>query len=166
MTIAEHDRTLPYVSIRGVTDFRTTGRGGGPVGRSTPVPGRNGSAKELHVDSRVLPPQQPGGLALESWLRRLCALAVVTVAANASYVHQREFAVQAGADEVSAALWPLSVEPLAHRQDGGGPPVGDEAEARGQASGSERQRGDPLLDQARRLEAQMSRPRGPDSKVV
>jgi hypothetical protein len=34
------------------------------------------------------------------------------VAAYASYVHQREFALQGGADEVSASLWPLSVDGL------------------------------------------------------
>ncbi|WP_245607722.1 DUF2637 domain-containing protein [Streptomyces prunicolor] len=32
------------------------------------------------------------------------------VAAYASYVHQREFASQGGADTVSASLWPLSVD--------------------------------------------------------
>ncbi|MDX2676732.1 DUF2637 domain-containing protein [Streptomyces sp. NY05-11A] len=34
------------------------------------------------------------------------------VAAYASYVHQREFALQGGADGVSTALWPLSVDGL------------------------------------------------------
>ncbi|MFD4553591.1 DUF2637 domain-containing protein [Streptomyces sp. NPDC058469] len=34
------------------------------------------------------------------------------VAADASYVHQREFARQGGADAVSASLWPLSVDGL------------------------------------------------------
>ncbi|WP_411089751.1 DUF2637 domain-containing protein [Streptomyces sp. 061-3] len=34
------------------------------------------------------------------------------VAAYASYVHQRGFALQGGADEVSASLWPLSVDGL------------------------------------------------------
>ncbi|MEX3104153.1 MULTISPECIES: DUF2637 domain-containing protein [unclassified Streptomyces] len=37
---------------------------------------------------------------------------VAGVAAYASYVHQREFALQGGADEVSASLWPLSVDGL------------------------------------------------------
>ncbi|MFJ2263481.1 hypothetical protein ACIOKD_35145 [Streptomyces sp. NPDC087844] len=37
------------------------------------------------------------------------------MAAYASYGHQREFALRGGADEVSASLWPLSVESLAHR---------------------------------------------------
>ncbi|MBC9719369.1 DUF2637 domain-containing protein [Streptomyces sp. TRM66268-LWL] len=50
--------------------------------------------------------------ASDEWLRRLCALLVAGVAAYASYVHQREFALQGGADRVSAALWPLSVDGL------------------------------------------------------
>jgi hypothetical protein len=39
-------------------------------------------------------------------------LVVASVAAYASYVHQREFALQGGADAVSATLWPLSVDGL------------------------------------------------------
>ena len=35
---------------------------------------------------------------------------VASVAGYASYVHQRAFALQGGADAVSAALWPLSVD--------------------------------------------------------
>ncbi|WSV18417.1 DUF2637 domain-containing protein [Streptomyces prunicolor] len=34
------------------------------------------------------------------------------VAASASYVHHREFALQGGADPVSASLWALSVDGL------------------------------------------------------
>jgi hypothetical protein len=49
---------------------------------------------------------------LDAWLRCGCALVVAGVAAYASYVHQREFALQGGADEVSASLWPLSVDGL------------------------------------------------------
>ncbi len=45
-------------------------------------------------------------------MRRCCALVVASVAAYASYVHQREFALQGGADGVSATLWPLSVDGL------------------------------------------------------
>ncbi|GGV30378.1 DUF2637 domain-containing protein [Streptomyces spectabilis] len=52
------------------------------------------------------------GFTLDSWIRPLCALLVAGVAAYASYVHQRTFALQGGADEVSAALWPLSVDGL------------------------------------------------------
>ncbi|MEV0220417.1 DUF2637 domain-containing protein [Streptomyces sp. NPDC050704] len=37
---------------------------------------------------------------------------MASVAAYASYVHQREFALQGGADAVSATLWPLSVDGL------------------------------------------------------
>ncbi|MEV7325316.1 DUF2637 domain-containing protein [Streptomyces sp. NPDC093970] len=40
------------------------------------------------------------------------ALVVAGVAAYASYVHQREFALQGGADRTSATLWPLSVDGL------------------------------------------------------
>ncbi|MEV0220415.1 DUF2637 domain-containing protein [Streptomyces sp. NPDC050704] len=39
-------------------------------------------------------------------------MVVAAVAAYASYVHQRDFALQGGADEVSASLWPLSVDGL------------------------------------------------------
>lgn len=53
-----------------------------------------------------------GGLDLDGLVRHLCALVVAGVAAYASYVHQREFALQGGADVVSAALWPLSVDGL------------------------------------------------------
>lgn len=53
-----------------------------------------------------------GGLDLDGLVRHLCALVVAGVAAYASYVHQREFALQGGADAVSAALWPLSVDGL------------------------------------------------------
>ncbi|MEV0476198.1 DUF2637 domain-containing protein [Streptomyces prunicolor] len=52
------------------------------------------------------------GFDLDSWVRPLCALVVAGVAAYASYVHQREFALQGGADTVSASLWPLSVDGL------------------------------------------------------
>ncbi|WP_282794133.1 DUF2637 domain-containing protein [Streptomyces sp. CC224B] len=55
-------------------------------------------------------PQEEAGLHL--WVRRLCALVVAGVAAYASYVHQREFALLGGADAASAALWPLSVDGL------------------------------------------------------
>ncbi|WP_328771477.1 DUF2637 domain-containing protein [Streptomyces sp. NBC_00286] len=49
---------------------------------------------------------------LETWVRRTGALVVAGVAAYASYVHQREFALQGGADRTSATLWPLSVDGL------------------------------------------------------
>ncbi|MFJ4791182.1 DUF2637 domain-containing protein [Streptomyces sp. NPDC088794] len=49
---------------------------------------------------------------LETWVRRGCALVVASVASYASYVHQRTFALQGGADSVSATLWPLSVDGL------------------------------------------------------
>jgi hypothetical protein len=45
-------------------------------------------------------------------IRPLCALVVAGVAAYASYVHQREFALRGGADTVGASLWPLSVDGL------------------------------------------------------
>jgi len=46
------------------------------------------------------------------WVRRGCALVVAAVAAYSSYAHQRHFALAGGADQVSAALWPLSVDGL------------------------------------------------------
>lgn len=48
----------------------------------------------------------------ELWVRRCCALVVAGVAAYSSYAHQRQFALDGGADQVSAALWPLSVDGL------------------------------------------------------
>lgn len=48
----------------------------------------------------------------EVWLRRAATLVVASVAAYASYVHQRAFALQGGADGTSAALWPFSVDGL------------------------------------------------------
>ncbi|MFF2848866.1 DUF2637 domain-containing protein [Streptomyces sp. NPDC058001] len=49
---------------------------------------------------------------LDAVLRRGCALVVSAVAAYASYVHQRSFAIRGGADQISATLWPLSVDGL------------------------------------------------------
>jgi Protein of unknown function (DUF2637) len=46
------------------------------------------------------------------WVRRGCALVVAAVAAYSSYAHQRHFALAGGVDQVSAALWPLSVDGL------------------------------------------------------
>jgi hypothetical protein len=48
----------------------------------------------------------------DMWVRRGCALVVAAVAAYSSYAHQRHFALVGGADQVSAALWPLSVDGL------------------------------------------------------
>jgi hypothetical protein len=48
----------------------------------------------------------------DTWVRRGCALVVAGVAAYSSYAHQRHFALVGGADPVSAALWPLSVDGL------------------------------------------------------
>lgn len=69
-----------------------------------------------------------GQSSVELLLRRVCALMVAGVASYASYRHQRAFALDGGADVVSAALWPLSVDGLLvlasvgllkSRQDGG-----------------------------------------------
>jgi hypothetical protein len=46
------------------------------------------------------------------WLRRGSALVVTVVAAYASYEHQRRFASVWGSEQVSAVLWPLSVDGL------------------------------------------------------
>jgi uncharacterized protein DUF2637 len=46
------------------------------------------------------------------WLLRGSAVVVAGVAAYASYEHQRHFALAWGAEAVSAALWPLSVDGL------------------------------------------------------
>ena len=49
---------------------------------------------------------------LEMWVRRGCALMVAAVAAYSSYEHQRSFALDNGADDTNASLWPLSVDGL------------------------------------------------------
>jgi hypothetical protein len=49
---------------------------------------------------------------VEEWLRRVCTLVVASVAAYASYQHQREYAREGGSDPAGAALWPLSVDGL------------------------------------------------------
>ena len=46
------------------------------------------------------------------WVRRASALLVAVVAAYASYEHQRRFASVWGSEQVSALLWPLSVDGL------------------------------------------------------
>lgn len=48
----------------------------------------------------------------EEWVRRACTLVVAGVAAYASYLHQREYALIGGSDPTGAALWPLSVDGL------------------------------------------------------
>ncbi|MBZ9642389.1 DUF2637 domain-containing protein [Streptomyces sp. PSKA30] len=57
-------------------------------------------------------PVRRRGLDPDSWVRPLCVLVGAGVAAYAAYVHQRKFALQGGADSVSASLWPLSVDGL------------------------------------------------------
>lgn len=49
---------------------------------------------------------------LELLARRGCATVVASVAAYASYEHQRIFALDGGADPAGASLWPLSVDGL------------------------------------------------------
>ncbi|MFC8431820.1 DUF2637 domain-containing protein [Streptomyces sp. NPDC057253] len=66
--------------------------------------------KRREEATELLPSQR--AMDLEAWARPLCALVVAGVAAYASYVHQREFARQGGADPVSASMWPLSVDGL------------------------------------------------------
>lgn len=68
---------------------------------------RPGEPGEVPVDRRAIKP-----LALDAWSRRGCTLVVAGVAAYASYAHQRDFALQGGADPASATLWPLSVDGL------------------------------------------------------
>jgi hypothetical protein len=46
------------------------------------------------------------------WERRLGGIVVAGVAAYASYQHQWVFALNGGADEVLAAVWPLGVDGL------------------------------------------------------
>lgn len=70
------------------------------------------TAHDESVGLRGGSPASVGAAGLEVWVRRGCALVVASVAAYASYVHQREFALLGGADVVSATLWPLSVDGL------------------------------------------------------
>lgn len=65
-----------------------------------------GRAEDLAVGRRMFRAD------LELWVRRGSALVVAAVAGYASYQHQREFALRGGAEPVSAALWPLSVDGL------------------------------------------------------
>ncbi|MER7178629.1 DUF2637 domain-containing protein [Streptomyces hyaluromycini] len=58
------------------------------------------------------PPISRPAFDTETWVRPLLALVVAGFASYASYVHQRSFALQGGADRVSASLWPLSVDGL------------------------------------------------------
>lgn len=61
--------------------------------------------------SRTETPRRPLGRG-ESWIARGCAVIVAGVAAYSSYAHQRDFALDGGADPITAALWPLSVDGL------------------------------------------------------
>ncbi|WP_405961935.1 DUF2637 domain-containing protein [Streptomyces sp. NBC_00104] len=73
------------------------------------------------------------------------------VAAYASCVHQREFALQGGADAVSASVWPLSVDGLLLLATVG---LLQPSGVSRRAKGERRQRGeDPLLVRARMLDA-------------
>jgi hypothetical protein len=56
--------------------------------------------------------RRPSPEDFEVWLLRGATLVVASVAAYASYVRQRAFAVQGGADGMSATLWPFSVDGL------------------------------------------------------
>ncbi|WP_461061620.1 DUF2637 domain-containing protein [Streptomyces pseudoechinosporeus] len=73
---------------------------------------RGETPRDESVDLRDAPSNAGAGVGFEVWVRRGCALVVASVAAYASYVHQRAFALQGGADAVSATLWPLSVDGL------------------------------------------------------
>ena len=58
------------------------------------------------------PTLTPGSPRPQSWAGQICALVVAGVAAYSSYAHQRQFALDGGADPLAAALWPLSVDGL------------------------------------------------------
>ena len=97
--------------------FRDGGRAAGAAaslqGRF-PVSTPGETAHNGSEGPRDAPSACVGGAAagLEVWVRRCSALVVASVAVCASYVHQREFALQGWADVVSATLWPLSVDGL------------------------------------------------------
>lgn len=80
-------------------------------GRSAAAIRAQQSHRTLNLGNRVDMPirTRPD---VDVWIRRGCALLVAAVAAYASYQHQREFALHAGADPTSAGLWPLSADGL------------------------------------------------------
>ncbi|MEV1085937.1 DUF2637 domain-containing protein [Streptomyces sp. NPDC050211] len=57
-------------------------------------------------------PAGRSALGPDALVRLLRGLVVAAVAAYASYVHQRHFVLQGGADPVTAVLWPLPVDGL------------------------------------------------------
>ncbi|WP_318656736.1 DUF2637 domain-containing protein [Streptomyces canus] len=87
---------------------------GRPIWSSREFPRFPGSSRGrmTGLERQVAHPGDRRVIDLGTWVRPLCALVVAGVAAHASYVHQREFALQGGADTVSASLWPLSVDGL------------------------------------------------------
>ncbi|WP_308429714.1 DUF2637 domain-containing protein [Streptomyces flaveus] len=70
------------------------------------------TVRDVSADLRDAPSNAGIRVGFEVWVRRGWALVVASVAAYASYVYQRAFALQGGADAVSATLWPLSVDGL------------------------------------------------------
>ncbi|HZD15511.1 MAG TPA: DUF2637 domain-containing protein [Pseudonocardiaceae bacterium] len=79
-------------------------------------------ARPVPVDTEVLPASAASGTRRELlfsiriglglrhlWVRRASAFLVAVVA---SYAHQRRFALAWGSQQVSAVLWPLSVDGL------------------------------------------------------
>ena len=100
----------------------TSGRGWEPAsntaepaafGAGSPLTGSEPGRATRTEHARRGPAGEPSARpTADMWVRRFCALVVAGVAAYASYEHQRRFALHGGADPVSAALWPLSVDGL------------------------------------------------------
>jgi hypothetical protein len=55
---------------------------------------------------------KPGSEKVSLWVQCACTTLVALGAAFASYRHGREFAQHFGADELTAAIWPLIVDGL------------------------------------------------------
>ncbi|WP_328869668.1 DUF2637 domain-containing protein [Streptomyces sp. NBC_00287] len=100
-----------------LTEHRGTGvaEGGALLHRNHEDQKEGGTSRAIGADAKAVPePRQRAARRTDSetWLRRGCCLVVASVAAYASYIHQRSFALQGGADPASATLWPLSVDGL------------------------------------------------------
>ncbi|MGW7514215.1 DUF2637 domain-containing protein [Streptomyces sp. NPDC054796] len=79
---------------------------------SAPRKGTPGALEAVGQAERAAPRCAGFAATAEVWVRRCCAVLVAGVAAYASYVHQRHFALQGGADVATATFWPLSVDGL------------------------------------------------------
>jgi hypothetical protein len=86
-----------------------------PVGTHDEVPAASASGKRRELAFSAGVPGDAGRWSVvmrRLWVWHASALLVVGVAAYASYEHQRRFALVWGSEQLSAVLWPLSVDGL------------------------------------------------------